>query len=87
MQVFLSALVLCAVAWGAFAFGAVEVTVGESRRPMPIHVRTVASCDTGWDAAVEDARMRDDLATRLAGHRVGGEVRRLFDSRAAWSLE
>ena len=47
-----------------------EAVVGDSRRPVPLELRPVASGDLNWDAAVADGRIRQDLSRRLSVSRV-----------------
>lgn len=47
-----------------------EVNVGAARRASAIDLRVVASAGSGWERAVQDGRVREDLARRVAACRV-----------------
>jgi DNA-binding NtrC family response regulator len=47
-----------------------EALQGEWPRPTPLAIRPVASSDPGWEDAIEEGRVRADLAKRIAVNRV-----------------
>lgn len=47
-----------------------EAIVGDSRRTVQLDIRPVASATPGWDAAVGEGQVREDLARRVAVSRV-----------------
>jgi two-component system, NtrC family, nitrogen regulation response regulator NtrX len=47
-----------------------EVTVAESRRPVPTRMRLIASSDASWDGAVADGQIRADLSRRCSQTRI-----------------
>jgi methionine synthase I (cobalamin-dependent) len=47
-----------------------EVNLDDSRRASAIDLRVIASAGSGWEPAVQDGRVRDDLARRVGACRV-----------------